>query len=413
MANRSHVEEKHRRLSEYTEGSKSDGELKVIHGRRKRRKRHLFLHILLRLLLVAIIIAGGIEIYKNWDTLAPESLVVWVNEKLSGSKGDGFPVEITGSSVSNMSMTDEGLALLTDTNYILYNNNGGELVRRQHGFSKPILKTKGKWALIAEAGGSRVRVETLASTSVEMTVNTHIIEAAVDRNGDFALATDSSQGYTSEVVVYDKHKKEIYHWYSSDLTVTNLALSPDGKSIAVVGVAADNGAMQSSILVFDMDKKDPVAQYQDTDLMLCSVGYFPNGTLTAIGDKALWVVNESGSIQQKTSYDDHTLIGYTMGDNSVSAVLRNYGNSEGGTLLTVNPTGDKAYSTAYEGTYRSVAPCNTGVLLLTSEHLYRMSTTGTPAVTDVVQDGRLVCSWGNKAIILGLTKLSECDIPTT
>lgn len=411
MANRRYVDEKHRKMPEYTEVPDSNGELKVIRGKRKKRKRYFLLHLLLRLLLVAILVAGGIEIYKNWDTLAPESLVVWVNQKLSGRKGDGFPVSLTGSSVSSMSLTDEGLAMLTDTNYILYNNNGGELVRRQHGFSKPILKTKGKWALIAEAGGSRLRIETLASTSAEMTVNTHIIEAAVDRGGDFALATDSSQGYMSEVVVYDKHKKEIYHWYSTDLNVTNLALSPDGKSLAVVGVAANNGAMQSSILIFDLSKKDPVAQYQDTDLLLCSVGYFPNGTLAAIGDKALWIVNESGSIQQKTSYDDHTMIGYTMGDDSVSVVLRNYGSSDDGTLLTVNPSGDKAYSVAYEGTYRSISPSGNGVLLLTSEHLYRMNATGVPAMADAAQDGRLVSAWGNKALVLGLTSLNECDIP--
>lgn len=391
----------------------SDVELKVVHGRHKRRKRHLFFRTLVRLILVALIVGGGIYVWQNWDNLAPESVLIWANEKLSGQKGDGFPVEITGSSVLSMAKTEDGLALLSDTNFMLLNNNGGQMVQRQHGFSKPILKTAGKYSLIAETGGSRIRVETLSATLLDMTINTHITEAAMGKNGDFALVTDSSQGYTSEVVVYNKHKDEVFHWYSSDLTVTDVALGPDGRSMAVVGVTADAGAMKSSTLLFNFDKKDPVAQYQDTDLLLCSVGYFPNGTVAAIGDQAVWVLNKSGSIQQKTGYGNSTLVGFTIGDNSVSVVLSSSESANGGTLLTVNPTGDKAYSIAYDGTYRSIAPCSSGVLLLTSEHLYRVNASGTSATSDTARDGRLVCALGDKAVILGMTSITECNIPTS
>ena len=54
----------------------------------------------------------------------------WVDEQLGGKKGDGYPVAITGSGVLQMEQVDGRLAVLTDTALLLYNDNGGELVRR-------------------------------------------------------------------------------------------------------------------------------------------------------------------------------------------------------------------------------------------------------------------------------------------
>ena len=379
---------------------------------RRKRKRRTFLRALFRLMVVAALIIGGVYVWKNWDALAPESIIYRINEKLAGGqRGDGFPVEITGSSVLNMSETKDGLALLTDTAVVLLNHKGGELLRRQHGYSNPFMRTNGKWLLIADNGGSRLRIETRAGTAAEMTVKNRIVSAAIGSGGGFAVATDSSKGYTSEVVAYNRQQKKIFHRYDVKLTVLDIALSPNGKSMAVVGIKAEAGAMKCSLLFFDFNKKDPVAEYSGTDLMLFSVKYFPNGTVAAVGDRALWVFDESGSIQQKHSYEDCELAGFTLGDRSAAVALRNFGGSEGGSLLTVNSSGDKAYSIPFEGSFRSLAPDKSGMLLLTSEALYRADAAGVFKKGDSIRDGRMVCSLGKKIIILGLTSLNENKIP--
>ena len=143
----------------------ADSGLRALPSRKKRRKGRSIFRLIFRLMLVAALVAGILFTYMNWDKIAPESLVIWLDEKLAGGqKGDGFPVEITGSAVLDMAETRDGLALLTDTSFLVYNSNGGEVLRRQHGFSSPILKTSGKWSLLAEAGGYRLRVESCAGT---------------------------------------------------------------------------------------------------------------------------------------------------------------------------------------------------------------------------------------------------------
>ncbi|MDD2363112.1 MAG: DUF5711 family protein [Oscillospiraceae bacterium] len=382
-------------------------DLSVVPVRRKPRRS--LLRVLFRLIIVIAIIIGVVYTWQNWDVIAPEGFIFWINDKLAGGQsGDGFPVEITGGSVLNMSNTKDGLALLTDTSVVVLNSKGGEIMRRQHGFSKPIMRTNDKWILIADTGGGRIRIETRGSTKVEMKINNRIISAAMGSNGGFALATDSTK-YTSEVVAYNRQQEKIFHWCDTELTVLDIALSPNGKSMVVVGVMADGGAMKCSLLFFDFDKENPVAEYHSTDLMLFSAEYFPGGTVAAVGDRGLWVFNESGTIQQKHSFEDYQLAGYTVGDRSVAVALRNFGNTDGGTVLTVNSTGDKAYSVPYEGVFRSISPYKTGILLLTSEQLYHTDAAGVIYNENAIRDGRMVCSLGNKMIILGLTSLNEIN----
>ncbi len=387
--------------------------LSVVPVKRKRR-RHTFLRALFRLFLTAVLIFSGVYIWNNWDMLEPENIVYWLNDKLAGGQsGDGFPVEISGSSVLSLTKANDGLALLTDTSLVVLNSKGGELYRRQHGFSNPVMRTEGKRILLADIGGSRMKVETRAGTTIEMTTDNNIISAAIGENGYFALVTDSSGGHTSEVVVYNRKLEKIYHWYDRDLVILDAALSPDGKSMTVVGVMADGGAMKYAVKMLYFNKKEPVAVYDGHDMMVFAVGYFPNGTIAVIGDGAVWIFNEKGTIRQRHSYNDRQLAGYTIWDSSVSVALRDFGGKESGAVMTINPSGDQAYTMPFEGAFRSIASHGSNMLLLTSDYLYRADSSGVRYTSDVIRDGRMISTMGNKVIILGLTTLDEHNLPTT
>ena len=52
--------------------------------------------------------------------------------------------------------------------------------------------------------------------------------------------------------------------------------------------------------------------------MLFAVGYFPNGTIAAVGDSAVWVYNKSGTIRQQHGFDGRRQVGYVIGESAVS-----------------------------------------------------------------------------------------------
>ncbi|MDD2418655.1 MAG: hypothetical protein PHP68_06425, partial [Oscillospiraceae bacterium] len=73
----------------------------------------------------------------------------------------------------------------------------------------------------------------------------------------------------------------------------------------------------------------------------------------------------------------------------------------------------KAYSVPYNGVFRSIAPYKTGMILLTSEELYRTDAAGVVYKENTIRDGRMVCSLENKMIVLGLTALNEIETKHT
>ena len=107
---------------------------------RKRKHRHPILKAAVRLLVVAAVLVAGIAVWKNWDKLAPEAVLDWIDLKLDGAdKGDGFPYAISGDTVVSMGQVKNNLALLTDTSLLFINEKGGEIARRSHAYARPIL----------------------------------------------------------------------------------------------------------------------------------------------------------------------------------------------------------------------------------------------------------------------------------
>ena len=375
-------------------------------ARRRRRHGRSLWRMVFRLAVVAVVIAGGVWVVRNWDTIAPDSLLVWIDETLGGGHtGDGYPVDMAGSTVQQMTETSEGLVLVTDTAYRMFNASGGEVVNRPHGFSSPMLKTAGKWALLYDAGSYRLRLESRTGTAYERTTEAHLVDGAVNTKGMVALVTDSTQGYLSEVVVYNRKQEQVYRWYSSELHVLGVALSNDGTSMAVIGVSSQAGYLRSSLLLFDLKKSEPVARYDDTGVLYTDVGYFPGGTVLAVGDTAARVVNESGTIDQTHAYEDYRLVGSAVGELSAGLVLQPYGSTDTYRLLVLNPSGDQAYTEDFTGTFRDVAATEEGLLVLTAGKLYVAGAAGFEETLDVIRDGRLTSTLGSQRLVLGLTAL--------
>lgn len=382
---------------------------------KKRKHRHPILRAVFRLLLVAGILAAGFAVWKNWDKLAPEALLDWIDIKLDGAdKGDGFPYAISGDTVVEMGTAKNNLVLLTDTSVLFINEKGGEVARRSHAYARPLLKTAGSYALAAERGGGRYQLETRRETVLTGKLEgRNILAAALQKDGLFALATDTaSQSYQSELDVFDRKGNVVFSWKSPRLLLTDVALSPDGVHLATVGVTAEAGNMRSTLLVFDLTQKnaDPV-EYTGDGLMLYGVTCFSGGTVAAVGDTEIWVVKPGGTLFEKHSYDGLEPNGYAFGDSSAGIVLHHSGASEGGRLMVVNASGDVAYTAEFTGVFRDLAPSGSGFWLLTSAALHHAGPAGLDGQAEVEPDGRMVLEYNQTPMVLGLTALTPADVP--
>lgn len=365
--------------------------------------------LLVKLMAVAAVVALLAVGWQYRDRFMPDGFLVWVDEMLGGSKGNGFPVEVNGSAAKNMTAVRDTLAYLTDTSLVILNDNGGQVVNRSHNFAEPAMKVSGNYVLVSEIGGKRVRLERRSGTVLEHTHFDAVVTAAVSENGRFAVVSGESKSYLSQVSVYTDHDKNIYNWYSADQVVVDLALSPDGKKMAVLGLSSEGGDICSSLMVFRLDKEESEPMtFRKKGVLLCAVQFLGNNQVAAVGDTALFTVKD-GALKT-VEYGDYELSGAAFSNKSVAVALRQFGTTDGGRVLAVDSSGEQRFSVSFEGTYRDLCKNGDGWLLLTNGEVVSIGRDGAVQKTESGADSQRVVAVGNTVYVMGLTEIRQVSL---
>ncbi len=377
----------------------------------RRRGRSVIWVILFRLALLVAVVLLGVLIWRNWDNLAPASLIEWFDRTVTGGdRGDGYPLDISGDSVVSMQSFGNNAVVLTDTSLLMYNTSGAETMARGHTYADPLLSTAGDYMLVTELGATRYTVHTKKNEVLSGQVSNNIISGAVSNKGQVVLATESSQSYMSEVLVFDRKGNSVFHWYSADLMVVDVAFSPRRKEIAVLGLSAVAGDMRSTLHIFSLEgqKEGPIHTYRATGAMMTSLHYFDNGRVAAVGDTAVWVFDPDKDEAAVTSFENAVLLGYAFSDEGVGVVTRDYGESRGGTLRVITTVGNAVREIAFTENYRHIAAADRGFYLLTETTLYQADSAGVAKQSPVSADSLMVVEMNGKPLVLRLSMLTRC-----
>lgn len=376
--------------------------------RRKRRGRTL-----LRLLIVGVIIAACAAVWHFREDIAPDSLLIWVDNLLAGGEaGEGFPIALDGSDVLGMQATSDGyLAVMNGTELSFYNGKGGEEVRRSHGFSDPAMHVAGKYVLVTEKGGHRLRLETRAKTVTEIVTRFDILTAAVSENGHVAVLTAADQNYTSKIVVYDAEGKVLYDRNRAEQCV-NIALSPDGRRVAVTGAGVQLGGLYASLDVYALSSAgDALYSYRGEEQLMYYIAFSDNNTVVAAGTAEAWVSDITAGTTAVTRCTDGELVACTVTERSIALVQRPYGSTRGGTVSVLGTDGQLRYRHSFDGAFRAVGAYARGHMLMTEGEAVFCGNDAKIGATAVSEDGLRVAVFRNRIVVLGLTELSSYALP--
>lgn len=390
---------------------------------RAKRKNGRAKHLALRLAAVAVAALLVLLVAVNWENLSPASIGDWLSDVFS-TAGDGFPVETDGSSISAMKEVNHSLVLLSDTSLTMMNRNGGEKHRFSSNYSNPLLRSNGKYTLVAELGGMRYTVYSRSKEVLKVTADNvsddaektevldeplknRIISADIREDGMVALVTEASQSHTTEVRVYSVKGKKIFQLKNATLMATDVAMSPDRQTLTVVGVQTKKGQLQSVVRIYDFSNADLLHERVIEDTMLFSVSYFSSGNVFATGDTMCVTVDPNNGKVQTIDFSKRELVTMDMDGSNCVLVLRDLGQMDGGDMLFVSSNGTVQKSHAFTGVFRDVAIKNKTAYLLTEGRLYAATAAdGVGEGVDVPQDGRMVAPFGGQVIVAGLTQLS-------
>ncbi len=234
---------------------------------------------------VALVVAvSGVAFFLNRDSISFENFTVWLRTTFIGDgMGEGYPVNIPVTSAANIDNISGNSVVLSDTELVVLSTVGEELFSKRHSFENPSLVVENEEIVIFDIGKTEYEKIDIYGNISEYSHEDGIMGIKLSKSGKIAFSKQA-QDYASKFEVYsEKNQLQFAYSFSSDY-ITEIAINNEGTMGAVSTVNTKDGALVSTIYLFDLTKEEPVAQYSVDQNMVYSMGFSEKGSLYAIGE---------------------------------------------------------------------------------------------------------------------------------
>ena len=246
-----------------------------------------------------------------------------------------FPVEIADNEVIDVSCNSNTYAILTSARVYTVTNSGKILSDLPHGYNNPVVKTSNTRYLVYGQGKNEYDIYVNGDKRFSKSLDSGIICADISDSGVFAVAT-YSKSYASTVNVYNLKGKNIFNWNSATDIINSVAVSKNGKKLAVSTLNTKGGKKYSKIHIFNFKNTDSENTYTFDDdfvynLVSNSKGFFAvmNKSFTFINwnNKEKFSEKSDYSIKFFKNRSKISVAVFTRGDNQYDNIIYVLGNN--------------------------------------------------------------------------------------
>lgn len=232
--------------------------------------------------------------------------------------------------------------LKSDKNIIAYCNRGAAAVNSkgkikwkvEKELSEPLGESGGKYFLLADLAGNHFAASYKNGKLMnEYKSGSDIISAKITESGFAAIATDTD-GYKGKVTVFNKRGREIYAWNSGSGYITDIALSDNGRYLAVAQLITENGLTDGKVQIIDTSKGETISVAERNGEMPVEVKFVSSNKLVVVtdnhiaaynrGGKQLFDVSLAGKNPSLYSLNSDDMIGVVTFDNKGNNLLELY-----------------------------------------------------------------------------------------
>lgn len=286
--------------------------------------------------------------------------------------GGTFPKTVVGSKAVSLKGENSNAFLLTNTHICGYNSNGKELFEYQHDFSAPALETS----------KSRILVYNRRSTGYMVLNNSNVVHkkeaaepiycATIADNGSVAMVTESEK-YSAQVDVYNAGMKHKFTWYLVDGLISDVALSSNGKYVAVSVFKAKNGSYSSEIYCFNINKENPIFTINVEDTPIYSLENISDKYFSYVTNKSVCYVNWTDGAENKFEESGLSPSFLKVYKQNVLAV---FGKNTSATVKIVGSNGAEKARFVYNGLVDDVALDEKYVYILKGNEVFAIDFEG-------------------------------------
>ncbi len=328
---------------------------------KKSRKRRGFGVFFLTLVIVLLVVLAAA--YRDGTGL--DALHRYFSYGSSEKVGGDTVYDYDASSKNHFAALGDRLVVLSDISLKILDQDGGEVWSTSVNMAAPALSQGGGKVVAYDVGGTELYVldqdgevilrDQNGEEVTEAASETEpLISAALNENGWLAVTT-KKKNYKGWVDVYDNSMERVFVFRSSVRFVEDAYVTNDGGYLAAVTLGQENSVFVSNIVLYDLTKEDPVADYDISDGLVIAIGQ-QDGKLVTVSDNCLTFANTKGEVSAAYSYQGAYLREYDIsGDGFTTLLLNRYQSGSVGRLVTVDTDGEELGSLDVNGEIQSIS----------------------------------------------------------
>lgn len=343
--------------SKRSEDESNSSGMKVVKGRKLENKR--------RFKAFAVAVSAILIVVLLFQIILPAGIIEGISSAIALVGTGSYPIELGGTETVNTVSRGSYYYVLSNTDIVAFNNSGKSLFSFTHGYENPVLKVSATRAMVFEQGGNEALIFDLKGLKTTAKTEKSIITGAVSDSGRYALVTLSDK-YASAVTVYDKKDNAVYEWYSAENTVNNVAVSPNGKKIAVSSFNANSGQFNSTLSVLNFKSADPEFSETFNNLLIYNIDSSFKSGFTVITENNIKFIKWH-KYKQETYKNDYSTSVFRTGPNGCVAVFNRESDKTDNRIAVFSKSGKLTAEFNYKGIVSDIA--------VRGNHIYCMSDT--------------------------------------
>ncbi len=264
-----------------------------------------------------------------------------------------------------------GIAAVNGGGVEVYSPGGEKLLEIDKSFRAPRAVASRKYLVAFDFGSKDFLVTNTYATLHKGSTDHPIYLARVDDTGQIALLT-SSEEHLSCVTVYNGKFQPVQRFNKASATV-DIALSDNGKYVAILGLVSEGGDPASLLEVYRIGKSEPEFVQRFEGEMPLALDFTDNRHLAVLSDAALRVCNADGKMKNEVNIADETPLRMVCNENGCMLALSGDAFAAENRILVLDKRGGDVYDGLLTGDITAIALAEKRAFLLLQDEVVGIS----------------------------------------
>ncbi len=287
------------------------------------------------------------------------------------------PALLSGTSVKSLKTENNKLFVVSDTHFDGFSASGNQFLSYQHNFSNPVLETSQQRTLLYNRESTGFIIANNSNKIFEQNLEHPIFCADIADCGSVAFATKAS-GYSAQVQVYSRGMKQKFTWFLVNGLISDVALSNNGKYLAVSVLKVSGGVFTSVIYCFKTNSESPLFTIERSGESVVSLETISHNCFAYVSNDRVSFINWKKGVLTSADAENFSPSFFKADDSNIIGV---FGEAAQSKIVTFNKKGRKKFEFEYNGLIDDIAFSKNNIYIMRSNQVFRLDTLGNEVKT--------------------------------